>query len=83
MGLFDFVSSVGEKLFGAEKKETDQERSAKLETHVRRLGLEVEQLKVDVKGDVATVAGHVEPGFVRGDELLDLAAGSDFDVGGH
>ncbi len=37
MGLIDFVMGAGEKLFGP--KESDQERSAKLENQVRRMGL--------------------------------------------
>ena len=40
MGFLDFVSSVGENLFGG-AVESVQERSAKLENHVRKLGLEV------------------------------------------
>ncbi len=58
MGLIDFVMGAGEKLFGP--KESDQERSAKLENQVRRMGLSVEMLKVDVKGDQATVSGKVQ-----------------------
>ena len=59
MGLIDFVMNAGDKLFGA-KGESDQERSAKLENHVRKMGLKVEQLKIDVVGDKATVNGRVE-----------------------
>jgi nucleoid-associated protein YgaU len=59
MGLIDFVMNAGEKLFGA-KGESDQERSAKLENHVRKMGLKVDQLKIDVVGDKATVNGRVE-----------------------
>jgi nucleoid-associated protein YgaU len=56
MGIFDFVFGSGDKIFGG-SKESDQERSAKLENRVRQMGLGVEQLRVDVKGDVATVSG--------------------------
>jgi len=73
MGLFDFVSSVGEKIFGGAVV-SDQERSAKLENHVRKLGLEVEQLKVDVEGDVAKVSGRVESQAER--EKIVLAVGN-------
>jgi nucleoid-associated protein YgaU len=52
MGLIDFVMGAGDKLFGA--KESDQERSAKLENQVRRMGLSVEMLRIDVKGEQAT-----------------------------
>jgi nucleoid-associated protein YgaU len=58
MGLIDFVLGAGDKLFGP--KESDQERSAKLENQVRRMGLSVEMLRIDVKGDQATVSGKVQ-----------------------
>lgn len=73
MGFLDFVSDVGEKLFG-KGAESDEERSAKLENHVRKLGLEVKQLKIDVKGDVATVSGRVESQAER--EKIVLAVGN-------
>jgi nucleoid-associated protein YgaU len=58
MGLIDFVMGAGEKLFGP--KESDQERSAKLENQVRRMGIPVELLKIDVKGEQAAVSGKVQ-----------------------
>ena len=73
MGFLDFVSSVGENLFGG-SVESDQERSAKLENHVRKLGLEVQQLKIDVDKDGATVSGRVESQAER--EKILLAVGN-------
>jgi nucleoid-associated protein YgaU len=87
MGLIDFVMGAGEKLFGA--KESDQERSAKLENQVRKMGLPVEMLRIDVKGDQATVNGKVQSqvdrekivltvgntdGISKVDDRLELAA---------
>jgi len=73
MGFLDFVSSVGENLFGG-AVESDQERSAKLENHVRKLGLEVQQLKIGVEKDVATVSGRVDS--QAGREKIILAVGN-------
>ena len=73
MGFLDFISGVGENLFGG-PAESDQERSAKLENHVRKLGLKVEQLKIEVKKDVATVTGRVEAQAER--EKILLAVGN-------
>ena len=73
MGLIDFVKSAGEKLFGGEEK-VDQEGSAKLENYVRKMGLEIENLKVDVTGDVATVSGKVNSQQER--EKVVLAVGN-------
>lgn len=70
MGIFDFIFGSGEKV----KAESDQERSAKLENHVRKLGLEVELLKVDVKGDTATVHGKTHSQMDR--EKVILAVGN-------
>jgi len=72
MGLIDFVMGAGEKLFGP--KESDQERSAKLENQVRKMGLPVEMLRIDVKGEQATVNGKVKAQAVR--EKIVLAVGN-------
>ena len=72
MGLIDFVMGAGEKLFGA--KESDQERSAKLENQIRRMELPVEMLRVDVKGEQATVSGKVDNQSVR--EKIVLVVGN-------
>ena len=72
MGLIDFVMGAGEKLFGA--KESDQERSAKLENQIRRMELPVEMLRVDVKGEQATVSGKVDDQSVR--EKIVLVVGN-------
>lgn len=73
MGLIDFVMGAGEKLFGAQG-ESDQERSAKLENHVRQMGLSVERLKIDVSGDQAAVSGKVTSQADR--EKIVLAVGN-------
>ncbi len=72
MGLIDFVLGAGDKLFGP--KESDQERSAKLENQVRKMGLPVEMLKIDVKGEQATVSGKVKAQAIR--EKIVLAVGN-------
>jgi len=57
MGLMDFVTNAGAALFGG-SGESDQERSAKLENHVRLMSLDVKQLKIEVSGETATVSGE-------------------------
>jgi LysM repeat protein len=69
MGFMDFVANAGAALFGG-SGEPDQERSAKLENHVRILGLDVKQLKVDVKGETATVSGEAASQAEREKVLL-------------
>lgn len=72
MGLIDFVMGAGDKLFGP--KESDQERSAKLENRVLKMGLPVEMLRIDVKGEQATVKGNVQSQADR--EKIVLAVGN-------
>lgn len=62
MGLYDFVKNAGAKLFGfGESEEEKEQREAKmaraLEDEVRRIKLEVEELRIDVEDDVASVYG--------------------------
>jgi nucleoid-associated protein YgaU len=64
MGIFDFVKDAGEKLFGskahaAEVAADNTTKAAELESFVRRVGLEVNDLGVAVDGDTATVTGAV------------------------
>jgi nucleoid-associated protein YgaU len=77
MGLIDFVLGAGDKVFGP--KESDQERSAKLENQVRRMGLAVEMLRIDVKGEQATVSGKVQTQADR--EKIVLTVGNTNGIG--
>jgi nucleoid-associated protein YgaU len=70
MGIFDFVFGSGEKV----EAKSDRERAASLENRVRKLGLEVERLNIDVKGDRATVQGKVQS--QREKEKVVLAVGN-------
>jgi hypothetical protein len=69
MGLMDFVANAGAALFGG-SGESDQERSAKLENHVRLMRLDVKQLKIDVSGETATVSGQASSQADREKVLL-------------
>jgi nucleoid-associated protein YgaU len=89
MGLFDFVKDAGAKIFGKDDKTpapAPQQRNvspAEIEALKRRkalenllasLSLEVENLKIDVAGDVATVHGLVDDQAER--EKVVLAVGN-------
>jgi len=64
----DFIADAGAAIFGGAK--TDQERSAKLENHVRLMGLDVKMLKIDVAGKTATVSGEAASQAEREKVLL-------------
>ncbi len=64
MGLFDFVKEAGAKLFGigetkAEKAEQAIVKADALVSQVKAFGLSVENLRIEVNDDVATVFGTV------------------------
>jgi nucleoid-associated protein YgaU len=69
MGLLDFVASAGAKLFGGGGK-SDEERAAILQNSVLKMGLEVENLNVTVKEDVASVSGKTATQEIREKILL-------------
>ena len=78
MGMFDFVKSAGEKIFGkseetkkqeaameaAARKQAEEVRRLKmarqLESHVKTMGLEVQDANFSVRGGVVTARGKVE-----------------------
>lgn len=87
MGLFDFVKNAGEKIFGKDEPEPAprthnvdaatldrMKRNKALQNLVAKLGLEVENLKVEVDGDTATVSGLVDDQAER--EKVVLAVGN-------
>jgi nucleoid-associated protein YgaU len=87
MGLFDFVKNAGEKIFGKDEPEPaprtqnvdpatleKMKRNKALQNLVAKLGLEVENLKVEVDGDTATVSGLVDDQAER--EKVVLAVGN-------
>lgn len=87
MGLFDFVKSAGEKIFGKDEPEPaprvhnvdpatleKMKRNKALQNLVATLGLEVENLKVEVDGDTAIVTGLVDDQAER--EKVVLAVGN-------
>jgi nucleoid-associated protein YgaU len=64
MGLFDFVKGAGAKLFGrgeseADKAARERAKADALVSQVGTFGLAVENLRIEVKDDVATVFGTV------------------------
>jgi len=81
MGIFDFVKELGEKLTGKDDEREAREealdermRGNALMRHVRDLGLEVENLRVDYDDGVATVTGKAADQATR--ERVVLAIGN-------
>lgn len=63
MGLIDFVKEAGARVFGigeskGDKTKREQEKAEALVAQVKALGIAVENLRIDVKDDVATVSGR-------------------------
>jgi nucleoid-associated protein YgaU len=78
MGLFNFIKDAGEKIFGkkaaasAAVVATKVDRGAELEKVVRDLGLEIENLKIKMDGDLASVKGVAPSQEVREKVILVL-----------
>jgi len=66
MGLFSFIKNAGAKVFGIGKTTEEEarieaiENAAKLSNAVEALGLNVENLNIQIDGDTATVYGEAE-----------------------
>jgi len=88
MGLFDFVTNAGEKMFGSDEKKEDittvsperinelrQERITKM---IAEAGLEIEQLKVTANGELVTLEGAVKT--QSDSEKATLTAGNQFGI---
>ena len=74
MGLIDFVVNAGAKLFGRGKEEAAEEKAAALTNFINQMGLEVEDLRVDVQEQLAKVFGRTGSQEVR--EKVILAVGN-------
>ncbi len=83
MGIIEFVKEAGAKVFGKEEAEvaprrvnvdpeelSRRKRQRALELLVRDLGLEVEELSIDLDGDTAVVKGIVDDQAEREKVLL-------------
>jgi len=66
MGLFSFIKNAGAKVFGIGKTTEEEakieavENAAKLSNAVEALGLNVENLDIQIDGDTATIYGEAE-----------------------
>jgi nucleoid-associated protein YgaU len=87
MGLFDFVKSAGEKIFGKDEPEPkaqvrdvdpakleQMKRTKALQNLLQKYSLEVQELKISLDGDTATVWGRCDNQAER--EKVVLALGN-------
>ncbi len=82
MGLIDFVKNAGAKVMGVETKAALQERektaenalAKALERHVQKIGVAIENLKIEFDNEVATVYGTTKSQPDR--EKIVLAVGN-------
>jgi nucleoid-associated protein YgaU len=74
MGLIDFVVNAGAKLFGKGKEEAAEEKATALTGFISQMGLEVEDLRVEVEKQLARVFGRTPSQEVR--EKVILAVGN-------
>ena len=76
MGLFSFIKNAGAKVFGIGKTTAEEaaeaaaEKAGKLVNAVEALGLNVENLKITVDDDAATIYGEAEDQATREKTVL-------------
>lgn len=66
MGLFSFITDAGAKIFG----DDDETRAKKLTEEVLESGLSIEDLKIEIEDEKATVYGMAEDQPVREKVIL-------------
>lgn len=79
MGLFSFIKTAGQKVFGKKPEETQTEEDKQLQAkellnYVQSLGFEIDKLVVIVSGSKVTVRGEVASQEIR--EKILLAVGN-------
>ncbi|MCB0514100.1 MAG: peptidoglycan-binding protein LysM [Bacteroidetes bacterium] len=77
MGLFNFIKTAGQKVFGKKPEETQTEDEKQLQAkellaYVQSLGIEISNLTVLVSGQKVTVRGEVASQEIREKVLLAL-----------
>jgi len=74
MGLFDFISSAGSKIFGGKKPSEIPNLQVLIREHVGSLGLPVKHIHYFLEGEIIAVAGWVSSLAVK--EKVILAVGN-------
>lgn len=58
MGLFSFIKSAGEKIFGG--SESPEEKAKKVQDHVSKFGFDLSDVTFSVEGEKVTVSGQAK-----------------------
>lgn len=60
MGIISFLKGAGSKLFGKSEEEKEQEKAAKIISHIKGYGFEVGNLNVTVDDESVVLSGSVD-----------------------
>ena len=60
MGLISFMKNAGAKLFGKSDEEKNEEKAAKIASHLKSYGFNVADLDIAVDDETITLAGEVD-----------------------
>lgn len=60
MGLISFMKNAGAKLFGKSDEEKNEEKAAKIVSHLKSYGFNVADLDIAVDDETITLAGEVD-----------------------
>lgn len=88
MGLFDFVASAGDKIFGSDEKKEDITtvsperinalREEKITAMIAEAGLQIDALKVTADGELVTLEGAIKS--QEDSEKATLTAGNQYGI---
>lgn len=60
MGLINFIKNAGEKIFGKSEEKKEQEKAALILAHIKKHGLNTDELTVTVDNDQVILSGKVD-----------------------
>ncbi len=60
MGLISFMKNAGSKLFGKSEEEKNEEKAAKIVSHLKSYGFNVADLNISVDDETITLTGEVD-----------------------
>lgn len=60
MGLINFLKNAGEKIFGKSEEKKEQEKAALILAHIKKYGLNADELTVTVDNDQVILSGKAD-----------------------
>lgn len=76
MGLFSFIKSAGEKVFGKSEETLEREKTEAIVKHIEKYGISTELINVVVDDEKVTLSGTVQS-FAEKNKIIVIAGNVD------